>query len=220
MDDPNEVIRDWLLWDDGMEDVLINFLYDDFIAGRIRGRKITHNDHVRLAERLSDYGTKKFNSKQVKGKIARLKRRQREFTDLMRQIGLGWDPYRKALVASEEQWANAIRLCAIFGCSVAMGTLHRASIEPAPTSEEEDLLEKELQNRGGPFQDDEGGPSPPSPMYGSTQSRRPLSAAYSSGSRRRQRAGSSHSAVMNEQMSRTLEAIEKSSEARRMAAEE
>ncbi|XP_042972485.1 uncharacterized protein LOC122304333 [Carya illinoinensis] len=109
MDDPNEVIRDRLLWDDGMEDVLINFLYDDSIAGRIRGGKISHNDHVRLAERLSDYETKKFNSEQVKGKIARLKRRQREFTDLMRQTGLGWDPNRKASVASEEHWTNAIR---------------------------------------------------------------------------------------------------------------
>ncbi|KAG7979683.1 hypothetical protein I3843_05G143600 [Carya illinoinensis] len=223
MDDPNEVIRDQLLWDDGMEDVLINFLYDDSIAGRIRGGKITHNDHVRLAERLSGYGMKKFNSEQVKGKIARLKRRQREFTDLMRQTGLGWDPDRKGPVASEEHWANAIRvrnsfknfksngcpryeeLCAIFGCSVAMGTLHRASTEPAPTSEEEDLLDEELRNRGRPCQDDEGGPSPPSPI---------------SGSRRCQRAGPSHSAVMNEQMSKTLESIEKSFEVRRMAAEE
>ncbi|KAG6651518.1 hypothetical protein CIPAW_06G117600 [Carya illinoinensis] len=189
MDDPNEVIRDRLLWDDGMEDVLINFLYDDSIAGRIRAGKITHNDHVWLAERLSDYETKKFNSEQVKGKIARLKRRQREFTDLMKQTGLGWDPDRKAPVASEEHWANAIRvrnsfknfktngcpryeeLCTIFGCSFAMGTLHRASTEPTPTSEEEDLLDEELRNRESPCQDDEGGPLPPSPMYSSTQSR-------------------------------------------------
>ncbi|KAG6690873.1 hypothetical protein I3843_10G033500 [Carya illinoinensis] len=147
-----------------MEDVLINFLYDDTISERIQGGKITHNDHVRLAERLSDYRTKKFNSKQVKGKITHLKRRQREFTDLMRQTGLGWDPNRKAPVASEEHWANAIRvrnsfnhfksnecpryeeLCAIFGCSVAMGTLHRASTKPTPTCEEEDLLDEELRN--------------------------------------------------------------------------
>ncbi|KAG2666259.1 hypothetical protein I3760_15G049200 [Carya illinoinensis] len=120
----------------------------------------------------------------------------------MRQTGLGWDLDRKAPVASEEHWANAIRvrnsfkhfktnrrpryeeLCAIFGCSVAMGTLHRASTDLAPTSEEEDLLDEELRNRGGPSPDDEGGPSPPSPMYGSTQSRRPLSASYNCGSRR------------------------------------
>ncbi|KAG6619847.1 hypothetical protein I3843_13G093200 [Carya illinoinensis] len=209
MDDPNEVIRDLLLWDDGMEDALINFLYEDTIAYRLRGGKITHNDHFRLVERLLGYGTKKFNSEQVKGKIAHLKRRQRELTDLMRQTGLGWDPNRKAPMTSQEHWEKAIRvrnsfkhfktngcpryeeLCAIFGCSVAMGTLHRALTDPTPTSDEEDLLDEELQNRGGPSPDDEGGTSPHSPMYGSTQSRRPFSASYSSGSHQRQRVGPS-----------------------------
>ncbi|KAG6681744.1 hypothetical protein I3842_13G106600, partial [Carya illinoinensis] len=237
MDDLNEVIRDQLLWDDGMEDALINFLYEDTIAYRLRGGKINHNDHVWLVERLSGYGTKKFNSEQVKGKIARLKRRQREFTDLMRQTGLGWDPNRKAPVTSEEHWEKAIRvrnsfkhfktngcpryeeLCAIFGCFVAMGTLRQASTDPAPTSDEEDLLDEELRNRGGPSPDDEGGPSPHSPMYRSTQSRRPFSASNRSGSRQRQMVGPSQSVAMNEQMSMTLEAIEKSSKARRMAAE-
>ncbi|KAG6621620.1 hypothetical protein I3842_Q016000 [Carya illinoinensis] len=226
MDDPNEVIRDRLLWDDGIEDVLVNFLYKDTIVGRLRGGKILHNDHVRLVERLSDLGMKKFNSEQVKGKIAHLKRRQRKFTDLMRQIGLGWDPDRKALVRNSFKHFKTNgcpryeELCAIFGCSVAMGTLHRASTQPAPTSEEEDLLDEELRNQGGPSLDDEGGPSPPSPMYGSTQSKRPLSTAYCSGSHQRQKAGPSHSIAMNEKMSKTLEAIEKSSKARRMAAEE
>ncbi|KAF5466088.1 hypothetical protein F2P56_016045 [Juglans regia] len=170
----NETIdstRDASLWADGFEVILIDILYEDTLMGSLRGGRITNSDHVRLAERLSAVGPRKFNSDQVKGKLARLKRRQREFTDLMKQTGLGWDPERKAPVASEEYWANALRvrpswknfktmgcakyeqLCAIFGCSVATGTMHRASTDPAPDSDDEHLLDEEMGNRGTPLAD-------------------------------------------------------------------
>ncbi|KAF5480495.1 hypothetical protein F2P56_001240 [Juglans regia] len=225
--------RDGTLWADGFEDLLIEMLYEDTTMDRLRGGRITNGDHVRIAEKLSSVGPRNFNSDQVKGKIARLKRRQREFTDLMKQTGLGWDPVRSAPVASEEHWANALRvrpswkhfktmgcpkyeqLCAIFGCSVALGTMHRASTDPAPDSDDERLLDAEMQHRGPPFTDPNAGPSadphvPP----------RPFSASYASGSRRRQRGGPTQDPLIQVQMSETLDAIRRSAEAREKAAME
>ncbi|KAF5458790.1 hypothetical protein F2P56_022795 [Juglans regia] len=225
--------RDGSLWADGFEDLLIEMLYEDTISDRLRGGRITNDDHVRLAERLSAVGPRNFNSDQVKGKIARLKRRQREFTDLMKQTGLGWDSARKAPVASEEHWMNAIRvrpswkhfktygcpkyeqLCTIFGCSVATGTMHRASTDPAPDSDDERLLDEEQQGRGRPFTDHDAAPSadphiPP----------RPFSASYASGSRTRQRGGPMSNPAIQVQMSETLDAIKRSAEAREQAAME
>ncbi|XP_035543581.1 uncharacterized protein LOC118347669 [Juglans regia] len=197
-----ETPHDRDLWSDGFEDVLVDLLYEDTLMDRLRGGRITTADNVRLAERLSAIGPNKFNCDQVKGKIALLKRRQREFTDLMKQTGLGWDQERKAPVASEEYWANAIsvrsswkhykthgcpkyeQLCAIFGCSVATGTMGRASTDPAPDSDDERLLEEDMLTCGQPVTDQEHPPSPSGvPLHSST----PFSASYASGSRRRQR---------------------------------
>lgn len=50
MDELNENIIDRLLWDEGMEDLLVDILYEDPIQNRLKGGRITHSDHVRLAE--------------------------------------------------------------------------------------------------------------------------------------------------------------------------
>ncbi|KAG2685258.1 hypothetical protein I3760_10G117100 [Carya illinoinensis] len=165
------------IWNEGFEDQLVHMLYEDTLMGRLRGGRITNGDNVRLAEQLFAVGHKKFNSEQVKGKIARLKRKQREFTDLMKQTGLGWDSERKAPVASEEHWANAIRvrpswknfktwgcpryeqLCAIFNCAVATGTMQHASTDPTPDSDDERFLDEEMLNHGRLVTDNDGGPS-------------------------------------------------------------
>ncbi|KAF5466006.1 hypothetical protein F2P56_015965 [Juglans regia] len=225
--------RDGTLWADGFEDLLIEMLFEDIVMDRLRGGRITNGDHVRLAEKLSTVGPRNFNSDQVKGKIARLKRRQREFTDLLKQTGLGWDSERKAPIASEEHWVNALRvrpswkhfktmgcpkyeqLCSIFGCSVATGTMHRASTDPTPDSDDERLLDEIMQNRGRPVTDHDAGPSnnphvPP----------RPFSASYASSSCTRQQKWPIQEPAIQVQMSETLDAIKRSTESREKAANE
>ena len=67
------------------------------------------------------------------------------------------------------------QLCAIFGCSVATSTMHPGSTDPAPDSDDERLLDEEMQNRGRPVTDHDAGPS------GDPQvSPRPFSASYAS----------------------------------------
>ncbi|XP_041002071.1 uncharacterized protein LOC121247718 [Juglans microcarpa x Juglans regia] len=84
----------------------------------------------------------------------------------MGQTGMGWNPITKTVVATEEHWANAIRvrsqwkkyktngcsnydiLCTIFGQAVATGVLHYTSTQEPPSREEEQHLEEELRARG------------------------------------------------------------------------
>ncbi|KAG2678363.1 hypothetical protein I3760_12G139900 [Carya illinoinensis] len=98
--DTMDSTRDHDIWNERFEDRLVDMLYEDTLMDRLRGGRITNGDNVRLATLLSVVCHKKFNCEQVKRKIARLKHKQREFIDLMKQTGLGWDPKRKAPIAS------------------------------------------------------------------------------------------------------------------------
>ncbi|KAG6629076.1 hypothetical protein CIPAW_14G058600 [Carya illinoinensis] len=164
-----EVQRDHDLWAGGFEDKLIDMLYQETLEGKLVGSKITNRDCIRLAERLNNLRIKRVDSSQVKGKIARLKKIQRQFTDLMGQTGMGWNPITKIVIGSDEHWANAIQvrsewkkfknsgcgnydvLCTIFGQAVATGVLHFASTQEPPSREEEQHLENELRARGPVF---------------------------------------------------------------------
>ena len=51
------------------------------------------------------------------------------------------------------------QLCTIFRCSVATGTMHRVSTDLAPDSDNERLLDEEMQNHGRLVTDHDAGPS-------------------------------------------------------------
>ncbi|KAF5465484.1 hypothetical protein F2P56_015491 [Juglans regia] len=193
MDEPIESTRERDLLNDGLEDILIEMMYQEMLMDTLRGGKITNGDYVR-AERLSGIEPNNFNSDQVKGRITHLKRIQRDIMNLIKQTGLGWDPERKALVASEEHWANALKvrssfkhfkyeqLYTIFGYLVTIETLHQALTDLASTSDDEWMLEEEMRNCGRSVADDVWG-SRTDGMDVSMQSGRPFSTSYASGSR-------------------------------------
>ncbi|KAG2708493.1 hypothetical protein I3760_05G196200 [Carya illinoinensis] len=110
-------------------------LYQETSKGKLVGSKITNRDCVQLAEHLNNLRIKQVESSQVEGKVARLKKIQRQFTDLMDQTGMGLNPITKTVIGSDEHWANAIR-------AVATGV---------PSREEEQHLEDELRARGPVF---------------------------------------------------------------------
>ncbi|KAG6675411.1 hypothetical protein I3842_15G099700 [Carya illinoinensis] len=157
--------RDLNLWTDGLEKMFVDLLYQETVDGKLVGSKITYRDNVRLAMKMTELGKKTIDAAQIRGKIIRLRQRQRLFTDLMGQTGMGWNPETKTVIATEEHWANAIGvqskwrkfkkngcqdydlLCTIFGQSMATGVLHYASTQKPPTYEE-DRLEEALRARG------------------------------------------------------------------------
>ncbi|XP_035545727.1 uncharacterized protein LOC118348320 [Juglans regia] len=157
---------DPMIWADGMEDVFIDMMLADALNGALRAGKITSRHHASYAVRLTAVGVRTYEASQIKGKIHRLKMMQRLFTDLMHQTGMGWDPDTKTVIGSDEHWANAIRakpqvkkfrtsgcpryadLCTIFGAAVATGTLHHASTQRPPSSDEEERLDAEMRRRG------------------------------------------------------------------------
>ncbi|XP_041011305.1 L10-interacting MYB domain-containing protein-like [Juglans microcarpa x Juglans regia] len=165
MDEP-EVLRDHELWTDGLEEMLVDILYQETIEGKLVGSKITNRYHLRLVEKLSRVGRKAIDESQIRGKITHLRQRLRLFTDLMGQTGMGWNPQIKTVMATEEHWANAIKvrsqwrkfktygcrdydlLCTIFDQSVVTGVCHFASTLQPPMSEEKDCLEEKVRAQG------------------------------------------------------------------------
>ncbi|KAF5458837.1 hypothetical protein F2P56_022837 [Juglans regia] len=164
--DESEVQRDHELWTDGLEEMFVGILYQETIEGKFVGSKITNRDHLRLAKQLPRVGRKAIDASQIREKITRLRQRLRMFTDLMGQTGMGWNPHTKTVIATDEHWANAVKvrsqwrkfntngcrdydlLCTIFGQSVVTGVCHYASTQQPPMSEEEDQLEEEVRARG------------------------------------------------------------------------
>ncbi|KAG2725797.1 hypothetical protein I3760_01G083300 [Carya illinoinensis] len=110
-------------------------------------------------------GRSKYDASQIKGKIHRLKGKQRLFSDLISQTGTGWDLETGIVIASDEHWSHAIRaksqwknfhhascpkyeeLCTIFGASIATGAHAHASAQPPPTAEEEVQRDEDMRGR-------------------------------------------------------------------------
>ncbi|KAG7976345.1 hypothetical protein I3843_06G144400 [Carya illinoinensis] len=142
--DDLEILHDRDMWAGGFKEKLVDMLYQETLEGKLVGSKITNRDCVQLAMRLNDLKIKRVDSSQVKGKIARLKKMQCQFTDLMGQTSIGWNHSTKSVIGLDEHWANAIRVrsegkkfknngCAnydvlamIFGQAVAIAVLHFA----------------------------------------------------------------------------------------------
>ncbi|KAG6661082.1 hypothetical protein CIPAW_03G149700 [Carya illinoinensis] len=108
--DDTENQRDLNLWTDGLEKMFVDLLYQETVNGKLVGSKITYRDNVRLVTKMAELGKKTIDAAQIRGKITRLQQRQRLFTDLMGQIGMGCNPKTKTVIASEKHWANAIRV--------------------------------------------------------------------------------------------------------------
>ncbi|KAG7991284.1 hypothetical protein I3843_02G067500 [Carya illinoinensis] len=167
MNDPENAHIDRKLWSDEMEEKLIDLLYADALIGVIKVGRITSQDHATYAQRLTAMGRSKYDASQIKGKIHRLKGKQRLFSDLISQTGMGWDPETGTVIASDEHWSHAIRvksqwknfrhagcpkyeeLCTIFGVSVATGAhAHaHASTQPLLTVEEEVQRDEDMHAR-------------------------------------------------------------------------
>ncbi|KAG6651811.1 hypothetical protein CIPAW_06G138500 [Carya illinoinensis] len=208
------------IWGDDMKDKFINMMYADTLSGSLRAGKITARDHTNYAARLTSLGSKTYDATQVKGKIHRLKQMQHLFTDLMHQTG------------SDQHWANAIRanqklkkfrtsgcpryakLCTIFGASVAMDTLHHASTEPPPDSDDEACLDAEMQRRGPSLGTQSGGDFI---HDGSTQFSMDMGQPSSRSSRRRQKERAIDKT--DEEISKMCAVITRSYEARRKSYE-
>ncbi|KAF5452160.1 hypothetical protein F2P56_027190 [Juglans regia] len=98
--DNTEVLRDHNLLAGGLDEMMIDMLYQEVMEGKLVGSKITNRDIVRLATRLTKLGIKPVDSSQVKGKVTLLKKTQCQFTDLMDQTGMGWNPFMKTVIGS------------------------------------------------------------------------------------------------------------------------
>ena len=62
---------------------------------------------------VNSEGKRNFNLKQLKQKFNRLRSMYREFFDLLKHTGFGWDAKTNTVTALQETWQNYIRVIQI-----------------------------------------------------------------------------------------------------------
>ncbi|XP_062085991.1 L10-interacting MYB domain-containing protein-like [Humulus lupulus] len=97
---------------------------------------------------------------QLKSKFNRLRKAHREFSHLLEQIGMGWDPQTNTVTASDEVWDTYLKrfrkkglqhyemLGEIFNNTTATGGMSYASTQLPPSSVEERQQERHFVGTG------------------------------------------------------------------------
>ncbi|POO00740.1 Myb/SANT-like domain containing protein, partial [Trema orientale] len=108
----NEVteLDDACLWGPTVEKILIDIMVDQVNTGNMRNGQFSSNTWSKILEKLQSKSQRMFSMKQVKQKYNRLRTKYREFTELLKQTGFGWDRETNTVTATEEIWQNYIRV--------------------------------------------------------------------------------------------------------------
>ncbi|XP_035550014.1 uncharacterized protein LOC118349459 [Juglans regia] len=164
MGDPVNRHTDRKLWADGLDEALINMMYEDISARRAELGKFGQKNYNMYVKQLNHFGSKIFSTEQVNEKIKRLKKRQYMFIELLGQPGMKWDNSSKSVIAIDEYWEKAIsvnkdwnffrnveysfcsKLCEIFGMLAPIDTTQIPAGKQVEGGGEERHLGAEVQS--------------------------------------------------------------------------
>ncbi|PRQ58029.1 putative Myb/SANT-like domain-containing protein [Rosa chinensis] len=153
-------------WSAKNEGKFIRILHEHVKKGDMQTSTFKKKIWVEISDELFAESTKRYVVPQLKSKFNRLRKKHREFSDLIEHTGFGWDPIANTVTASEEVWATYIKrvpgvkpyrkkglehyeiLGEIFNTTTATGQLHYASSQLPPNSDEERELENKFLNNG------------------------------------------------------------------------
>ncbi|KAH9671166.1 Myb DNA-bind 3 domain-containing protein [Citrus sinensis] len=152
--DPHDVdVEDKADWSSRIENVFICIVHD-------------HKIWTIISDELFEQSHKRFNVGQLKSKFNRLRKKHREFSDLVAHTGFGWDLVSNTVTASEAVWAEYIKrvpgvklyrkkglehyqtLGEIFNTTTASGHLCFSSSQVPLSSDEERELEENFLGHG------------------------------------------------------------------------
>ncbi|XP_062074947.1 uncharacterized protein LOC133778952 [Humulus lupulus] len=148
MDEKNVDIDDHASWPEAIESHFISLLYEEAKKGWLK----IENDI------LNSFG-KRYKMPQLKSKFNRLRKAHREFSHLLEQTGMGWDPQTNTVTANDEKYPNAKRfrkkglqhyemLGEIFNNTTTTGGMSYASTQLPPSSVEERQQERHFVGTG------------------------------------------------------------------------
>ncbi|XP_062095056.1 L10-interacting MYB domain-containing protein-like isoform X2 [Humulus lupulus] len=155
-------VDDACLWGPTVEKIFIDIMVDEVNKGNMASGQFGSKTWAKILEELQIKSKRKYLIKQIKQKFNRLRTKYREFAELLKQTGFGWDRETNTVVASEEIWQNYLRahpkatqyrkkgcdhfvlLELIFSKSTATGQFHRSAASGPPNTDDEKEMENEF----------------------------------------------------------------------------
>ncbi|RVW82916.1 L10-interacting MYB domain-containing protein [Vitis vinifera] len=159
-------VEDAGTWRGNIEKIFIDVMVNEVNKGNMDSGTFSTNTWRRILLEVNSQGKRNFNLKQLKQKFNRLRAMHREFSDLLKHTGFGWDAETNTVHALEETWQNYIRahpnakrfrskgcpnynlLGLIFNPSTATGALHYSSTQDPPNTDDEDEMDDNLEHGG------------------------------------------------------------------------
>ncbi|RVX04394.1 L10-interacting MYB domain-containing protein [Vitis vinifera] len=159
-------VEDAGTWRGNTEKIFIDIMVNEVNKGNMDSGTFSTNTWRMILLEVNSQGKRNFNLKQLKQKFNRLRAMHREFSDLLKHTGFGWDAETNTVHALEETWQNYIRahpnakrfrskgcpnynlLGLIFNPSTATGALHYSSTQDPPNTDDEDEMDDNLEHGG------------------------------------------------------------------------
>ncbi|KAM6553770.1 hypothetical protein CsatB_014532 [Cannabis sativa] len=159
-------IDDACLWGSTIEKIFIDIMVDEVNKGNMKNGQFSSNLWKKILEDLQCKSKRNYSMKQVKQKFNRLRTKYREFNELRKHTGFGWDGPTQTVVAPDEIWENYLRahpkaaiyrkkgcdhyvlLELIFSKSTASGKFHRSAALGPPNTDDEKEIENDSERIG------------------------------------------------------------------------
>ena len=103
-------VEDARTWKGNIEKILIDIMVNEVNKGNMHSGIFSTNTRRRILFEVNSQGKRNFNLMQLKQKFNRLRAMHREFSNLLKHIGFGWDAKTNTVDALEETWQNYIRV--------------------------------------------------------------------------------------------------------------
>ena len=103
-------VEDAGTWRGNIEKIFIDIMVNEVNKGNMDSGTFRTNTWRRILLEVNSQGKRNFNLKQLKQKFNRPRAMHREFSDLLKHTGFGWDAETNTVHALEETWQNYIRV--------------------------------------------------------------------------------------------------------------
>ena len=103
-------VNDVGTWRDNIAKIFIDIMVNEVNRGNMDSGTFSTTTWRRMSLKVNSQGEKIFNLKQLKQKFNRLRATLREFFDLLKHTGFGWDVETNMVHALEETWQNYIQV--------------------------------------------------------------------------------------------------------------
>ncbi|KAK3198449.1 hypothetical protein Dsin_021864 [Dipteronia sinensis] len=96
-------------WSAKDESIFINVLHEHVQKGDFQKSTFSKKTWELIADKLHTETNKRYTLPKLKSKFNRLRKKHREFSNLIEHCGFSWDPITNIVIASEDVWADYVK---------------------------------------------------------------------------------------------------------------